>query len=111
MAIKIIVEDTVGIKVKGVINNAAGTPQPFDFGLTCHRLDADQIKDKLQNESDASIVDFLVDVITGWSGVRDADNKELPFTESTLRQLCKIPGVAGLAFRTYLAEVGAKEKN
>ncbi len=111
MAIKIVVEDTVGIKVKGTINNAAGTPQPFDFNLTCHRLDEDQIKDKLQNGSEASIVDFLVDVTIGWSGVRDGDNKELPFSEATLRQLCKIHGVAGLAFRTYLAEVGAKEKN
>jgi hypothetical protein len=111
MAIKIVVEDTVGFKVKGTINNAAGTPQPFDFGLTCHRLDADQIKDKLQSDSEASIVDFLTSVVIGWNGVRDADNKEIPFSESGLRQLCKIAGVAGLSFRTYLTEVGAKEKN
>jgi hypothetical protein len=111
MAIKIVVEDTVGFKVKGTINSAAGTPQAFDFGLTCHRLDADQIKDKLTSESDASITDFLLDVITGWSAVRDADNKDLPFTEATLRQLVKIPGVGNLMFRTYLTEVGAKEKN
>jgi hypothetical protein len=111
MAIKIVISDTVGIKVKGNINDAAGVPQPFDFNLTCARLDADQIQHKLKSESEASITDFLVDVIDGWSGVRDADEKPLPYNEENLLQLCKIPGVANLAFRTYLAEVGAKEKN
>jgi len=111
MAIKIIVSDTVGIKVKGAINDANGIPQPFDFRLTCMRLDADQINNKLKSESEASMADFLVDVVEDWSGVRDGDDKPIPFNESGLRQLCKIPGVAALAFRTYLAEVGAKEKN
>ena len=111
MAIQIVIEDTVGIKVKGTINNAAGVPKPFDFGLTCHRLDAEQITQKLQTESDASIVDFMADVTTGWSGVRDADNKEIPYTDAALRKLCKIPGVGSIAFQTYLAEAGAKAKN
>lgn len=111
MAIKIIVSDTVGFKVKGTINDAAGTAQPFDFGLTCKRLDADQIQAKLKSDSDASIVDFLTDVVTGWSNVRDADDQQILYSDAHLRQLCKIPGVGTLAFRTYMAEVGAKEKN
>ena len=111
MAISIVISDTVGFKVKGSINNAAGTPQPFDFNLTCTRLDADEIQEKLKADSEASLTDFLVDIATGWSGVRGADDKPMDYTEQALRQLCKIPGVAGLAFRTYLNEVGAKEKN
>lgn len=111
MAIKIVVSDTVGIKVKGAINDAAGVAQPFDFGLTCKRLDVDQINDKVKNQSDASITDFLVDVVNGWSGVQSAEGEAMPYTEDALRKLCRIAGVAGLAFRTYLAEVGAKEKN
>ena len=111
MAIKITISDTVGFKVKGAINDAAGVPQSFDFNLTACRLDADQIQTKLKTESEASITDFLADVIEGWSGVRGADDKPLDYTEANLRALCKIPGLAGLAFRTYLAEVGAKEKN
>ena len=111
MAIKIVVSDTVGIKVKGTINDATATPQPFEFRLTCLRLDSDQITDKLKNESDATIVDFLADIVEGWSGVRDAQDQPLPYSVDALRQLCKIPGVPGLAFRTYMAEVGAKEKN
>ena len=111
MAIKIVISDTVGIKVKGTINDAAGTPNPFDFGLTCVRLDTDRIQTKLKNDSEASITDFMCDIVQGWTNVRDADDKPLPYSDDTLRQLCKIPGVAGLAFKTYMTEVGAKEKN
>lgn len=111
MAIKIVISDTVGIKVKGAINDAAGNPQSFHFGLTCNRLDSEQIKNKLTSDSEASITDFMADVVQGWSDVRDADDKPLPYSADALRQLFLIPGVAGLAFRTYLAEGGAKEKN
>ena len=111
MSIKIVVSDTVGIKVKGTINDAAAVPQPFDFGLTCRRLNAEQIAAKLKDEAEASLVDFMLDVITGWSGVRDAEDKQLAFDADSFRQLCKIPGVASLSWRTYMAEVGAKEKN
>ncbi len=111
MAIKIIIEDVVGFKVKGTLNDAAGIAQPFDFTLTCARLDADQIQAKLKDETDASFCDFMLDVVQGWGGVRDSDNKPEPFTKEAYRQLCKIPGVSALAFRTYLNEVGAKAKN
>ena len=111
MEIKIIISDTVGFKVKGTINDAAGTPQPFDFSLTCIRLDADEIQAKLKSDSDSSLTDFLTDVVQNWGNVRDADDKPLPYSDAHLRQLCKIPGVANLAFRTYMSEVGAKEKN
>jgi hypothetical protein len=111
MAIKIVVSNTVKFKVKGTIKDEAGVDQPFDFGMTCMRLDAEQIQAKLRSESDASVIDFMADVVEDWSGVRDADDKQLPYTVENLRALCRIPGVAGLAFRTYLSEVGAKEKN
>jgi len=111
MSIKIVVSDKVGFKVQGSINDAAGVAQPFHFQLTCTRLDADQIQQKLKSDTDASLTDFLGDVVEGWSGVQDGEGKQLPFSEDNLRVLCKIPGVAGLAFRTYRAEVGAKEKN
>lgn len=111
MTIKIIVSDTVGIKVKGTINDAAGVPQPFDFGLTCIRLDAEQIAQRLKSNSDESVTDFLADVVEGWSGVRADNGDNVPYSAETLRQLCKIPGLANLAFATYLAESGAKAKN
>lgn len=111
MAIKIVISNTVGIKIKGTINDDRGIAQPFDFGLTCTRLDTDEIQDKLKSDSEASLTDFMADVVENWSGVRDSEDKQIPYTEDALRQLCKIPGVANVAFKTYLAEVGAKEKN
>ena len=111
MAIKIVISNTVRFKFKGTIKDEAGTDQPFDFSLTCMRLDSEQIQAKLRGESDASVTDFLVDVVEDWSGVKDADDKALPYSEDKLRALCRIPGIASLAFRTYLLEVGAKEKN
>ena len=53
----------------------------------------------------------MVGIVMGWTGVKDADDKPLDYSEDNFRALCKIPGVAALAFRTYLAESGAKEKN
>ncbi len=111
MAIKITISDKVGIKVKGTIQNEAGAPQPFDFNLVCTRLDADQIQLRLKDESERNLTDFMLDVIEDWSGVKDDDDKPMPFTAENYRALCRIPGIAVLAFRTYLADVGAKEKN
>lgn len=109
MAIKIVVSDTVGIKVKGNINDAAGTPQPFDFSLTCKRLDSKEIKAKIAQDGD--MIDFMVDVVTGWSGVRDADDKPLPYSADAFRELCQIPGIGSISFNAYLLQVGGKEKN
>jgi hypothetical protein len=111
MAIKITISDKVGIKVKGSIQNEAGAAQPFDFNLICQRLDADQIALRLKDDSERSLIDFMLDVVEDWSGVRSDDDKPLPFSADNYRALCKIPGVALIAFRTYLADVGAKEKN
>lgn len=111
MGIKIVISNTVRFKVKGTLKDDNGTDQPFDFSLTCMRLDAEQIQAKLRGEGDASVTDFLCDVVEDWSGVKDGDDKPLPYSDDNLRALCRIPGIAALAFRTYLTEVGAKEKN
>lgn len=111
MAIKIVVSNKVKFKVKGVIRDENGIDQPFDFSLLCTRLDADQITSKLKSDTSDSIVDFMADVVEDWTGVKDAEDAALPYNEATFRQLCKLPGVAGVAFRAYMQEVGAREKN
>lgn len=111
MAIKITVSNTVKFKVKGTIKDEAGIDQPFDFWLTCNRLDTDQIQAKLNAENEPSSTDFMADVVEDWSGVKDAENNSIPYSEDVLRKLFRLPGVSSLAFRTYLSEVGAKEKN
>ena len=111
MAFKIVVSDTVGVKVKGSMVDAAGITQPFDFTLFCNRLDSDTINNKLKNESDSSITDFMAEVTTGWQDVRGDDNAIIAFNSQALRQMFNIPGIPMLAFRAYLGDVGAKEKN
>lgn len=110
MAIKIVLSPLVKFTVRGTIKDQAGVDQPFNFSLTCRRLDQDQITVTLQDEA-KTITEFLGGVIEAWEGVRDADDKPLEYSESALKELARIPGVAILAFRTYLLEVGAKEKN
>lgn len=110
MAIKIVLSPLVKFKVQGTIKDAAGIDQPFSFSLTCRRLDQDQIKVTLQDETQ-TIIEFLAGVIEAWEGVRDEDDKTIEYSEDALKRLALIPGVAVLAFRTYLTEVGAKEKN
>ncbi len=111
MAIKITVSNTVAFNVKGTINDQTGIPQPFSFKLTCIRLEQEQITNKIKSDTDSSIVEFLADVVEDWSGVRDEEDKPLPYSEDALRKLCKISGVSAVAFHTYLSEVGAKAKN
>lgn len=109
MAIKIVVSNKVGFKIKGSLNNEAGTPEPFEFSVVAERLDTDAIQSATQNEG--TLVDFLASVITDWKGVKDEDGTVVPYSEEALRQLCKIPGVAGLMFSAYFTEAGAKAKN
>ena len=111
MAIKISIGNKVRFKVRGTLKDENGNDQPFDFSLTCVRLDADKIQSKLRSDSEASVTDFLADVAEDWTGVKGADDKDLPYSTDNLRELLKIVGLATLAFHTYLKEVGAKEKN
>lgn len=110
MAISLIVSDQVRFKVKGTINDATGAPTPFDFWLTCKRLKAEALQAALKDR-DTEIADFMATVVTGWAGVRGQDGDEAAYTPDALAQLLSIPGVAGVAFRAYLSESGAKEKN
>lgn len=111
MSFKLVISPTVKFKVRGTIKDENGTDQPFDFTLTCARMDTDAIRAAIKDEADNSVTDFLCNVCEDWSGVKAADDKPLPFTEANLRAVCKVPGIANLAFQTYFAEVGAKAKN
>lgn len=111
MAIKIQISDTVKFGVKGVIRGATGVDEPIGFNLVAMRLDAEQIQQRLRAQEDQPLADFFADIVEDWSGVQDADGKMLPYSVENLRRLFRIPGIAALTFRTYLSEVGAREKN
>ena len=112
MAINLIVSSTVKFKVKGSIKNEAGKDEPFDFWLTCKRLTAEEIQAKLDRDSEATLIDFMLDLIQEWSGVKDEDGKQVPFTEDFYRLLVnRYRGLAGIVFSTYASESGAAAKN
>jgi hypothetical protein len=56
--------------------------------------------------------DAAKEVLAGWSGVVDDDNKEIPFSDNALSQLLEIPTVAGQIIRAWFDSLDvAKRKN
>ncbi|MFN7155083.1 MAG: hypothetical protein ACK4OE_15470 [Acidovorax sp.] len=114
MSISIVVDNKVKFRVKGSFRNGEGVDQPFDFGLRCKRLDTDAITDLKSSDGSYIYADFMAAVIEEWFDVNGggADGKKaVPYTTDAWHALCKTPGVAALAWATYMRENGAKEKN
>jgi hypothetical protein len=111
MGISIVISNRVKFKVQGTIKSESGVDKPFDFYLICRRLDQEQLAAKFSDNPELSLTDYMLEIIEDWQGVRDGNEQQLPFSEDAWRQLCKIPGMAAVASRTYHAEIGAKEKN
>ena len=111
MSFKLVISDKLKFKVRGTMKDENGHDQPFDFTILAQRLDADTIKARLKDDADATLAEFLGQIIEDWQGIKDADDKPLPYTAANLAAACKVPGIAALIFQTYFAEVGAKAKN
>lgn len=111
MSISIVISNKVKFKVKGFIKNEAGVDQPFDFDLICRRLDTDEIQEQKSEDGAFVYADFMEAVIEDWAGVKDDNKQAVPYSDGAWRALAKIPGVAALAWSSYIRENGAKEKN
>lgn len=109
MALKFKIGNVSTFKVSGVLNDEEGNPEAFDFKLTCHRHQVDQVK-KMIN-ADGDMVDFLEKVIISWTGVKNEDGSSVPYSAEALREVCKTTGMAALIYNTYLLESGARAKN
>lgn len=111
MSISIVVDGKVKFRVKGVFRNGEGVDQPFDFGLRCKRLDTDEIEALKTADGSFIYVDFMASVIEEWFDVKDDNKQAVPYTTDAWAALSKTPGVAALAWGTFMRENGAKEKN
>lgn len=111
MPIRINVADRVKFKVAGSITNEAGARDAFEFSLIARRLDAEALRQRLAPGSGELVSDFLADIVSGWSGVRDDAGAEIPFGDDALRQLLRIPGLANIAMQAYTEEALARGKN
>lgn len=110
MSIKISVSNKVLFKVRGTMTDEAGIARVVDFDLIARRLTMEELQAELA-DNDRKVTDFLYSVVTGWRRVLDDDDKEAPFSLDGLRELFRTVGLAQLAYKQYLAEVGVKEKN
>jgi len=111
MSFKLIVRDSVSVNVKGLIADESGKSDRFEFRLQCRRMGADALKTSIKTDVEKSVIEFMQDVVEGWSGVVDDNGAVIEFSDDAARRLLDIPGVANIAFTAYLAENGAKEKN
>ncbi|GAA4419935.1 hypothetical protein [Acidovorax lacteus] len=106
------VSDTVRFPVRCTYKDEAGTDKTLNFSLVCQRLTQTEISAKLRDSVDEPILDVLAEIVHEWEGLRDVERKPVPYSEDALRAVCdQLPGLAGVMWRTYLTEVGAKEKN
>lgn len=110
MSIKITISDHVAFKVTRVIVTETGAAETGDFWITARRLDAESFSEAIADQAQR-LNTFLADIVTNWRGVLDDQGSEVPYSSAALAQLLRTVGMAPLIFRTYCAEVGAKEKN
>jgi len=120
MSIKISISNHVGFAIKGILSDADGKQQDFDFNLIAKRLDEDELNaaqaglviDAAKTGNHIAITNKLVEITTNWSGVRDENDAQLAYSEDAMRALLKTHrGLSLLVWRTYIHESGVKEKN
>lgn len=110
MAFQLKARNSVIVPVRGTITDDTGKVERFDFSLTCRRLPARELAQTLKS-SERTVYDFLGEVIEGWSGVLDADGNPIACTPDNVAALLDQPGIGVIAYKAYLEEHGAKEKN
>ena len=109
-----VISSTVAVLVKGAIKDANGSPVPFKFNLTCNRIPASDLKNRI-NSGDFDMKEVLKEITTGWKGQRlviDEDTKEpAEFCGEAFDALLDIGGMALVCFNSYARETSANEKN
>lgn len=109
MAFRLVVSDTISVPVSGRMPGEAGRNNPFAFMLQCRRLAADELRTEL-NADDRTVPEFLTSVVQDWTGVQDADGRELPFTTAGLAELLNIVGMNAVILAAYIEACGVKGK-
>lgn len=56
--------------------------------------------------------DLCDEILIGWTGIKDEDGKDVPFSDKLKEQLLDVPGVAAAIVLAYINSLqGAKRKN
>ena len=124
MAFKLQQSATYVWPVKIVLPIDGGKRETHTFDATFRRLPQSRINEiikqaRLQErgrvEDDDQVLEdqgAAREIMTGWSGVHDDDNVEIPFSEGAVSQLLEIPTVAGQIVKAWFGSLAeAKRKN
>ena len=113
MALKTTIGNLVGVKVEGVYNDEHGAKKDIDFILTCKRLTGDEADEALGGDFSApSILRFMLSIATGWSNVKDEENKAVEFSQDEFEERCnKISGLLYVTYKCYREQSGVRAKN
>jgi hypothetical protein len=112
MAFKLKVGNTLSIPVKLEINDGSAKPAVFSFKLTGDRMSHEETQSAFSKDgerADQSVIDFLHEKITDWSGqtlVLDEDTGQpVPFGREAFAAMLSVVGVAGVIHGAYVTEL------
>jgi hypothetical protein len=123
MAFKLQQTATYVWPVKIVLPVDGGKREVHTFDATFRRLPQSRINEiiklarlqergRLEDDQELEDQDAAREIMTGWTGVHDDDNVEIPFSEGALAQLLEIPTVAGQIVKAWFGSLAeAKRKN
>lgn len=112
VSLKLALGPTIEVPVKFDVQDA-GRLQTHSFRLTCRRESQERIA--ALSAAGGSAVAFMAEVTTDWQGQRlvlvDDTQQPASFTAEALDLLFSLPGLASVAFSSYLTAVGATAKS
>lgn len=109
---KIVVSDTVIVKIVATLKGADGRDNQYKFDLICKRKGAEELKEKMGGGE--TIKDLLHEVTTDWRGQRlvlESDDTPAEFSTEAFDCMLDIAGMGMVLFNSYLKQVAAAEKN
>lgn len=121
MAFKLSVSPTYTWPVKLVLPEDGGHRSVHTFDAQFRRLSQsriDEIRALVRDmergriDDDYSDQDAAREVLAGWDGITDDNDKAIPFSESALKTVLEIPTVAGQIVKAWFESLQeAKRKN
>lgn len=112
MALKVVIADKVGIKVKGTTQEESGAEKKFEFVLVCDRLNETEMKAVMGDQRE-SISQFFEKRVHDWRDQRLVFEEDKPaaFSVEALKLLLNIHAMPAVCWQAYLMQAGATGKN
>lgn len=113
MAVKFAIGNVIEVPVRFQTNDG-GKALKVSFKLICERLEEDELKNRIE-QPDHTVKEFMQSVATGWKEqtflVEETTGKGAEFSAENFKTMMSFPGLANLAFTSYLKEQAANVKN